>query len=124
MKTTRTQQSSQHSNQEATVSAAPGDTNGGYLFGRVRFTKRIDDVDWRVMEKAFAEIQARLPIKIVVHPETAKVVEQRKLKRYEATKEHHQRIELKPDLWDLGKEANAMYDTVRPSTVEENPALG
>jgi hypothetical protein len=35
-----------------------------------------------------------------------------------------ERIELKPDLWDLGKEANAMYDTVRPSTVEEHPALG
>lgn len=98
--------------------------NGGYMFGRVMFTKRIDDVDWQAMEKAFAEIQARLPIKIVVHPEMAKVVEQRKLKRYEATKEHHQRIELKPDLWDLGKETNAMYDTVRPTTVEETPALG
>ena len=98
--------------------------NGGYMFGRVMFTKRIDDVDWRAMEKAFAEIQARLPIKIVVHPEMAKLVEQRKLKRYEATKEHHQRIELKPDLWDLGKEANAMYDTVHPTTVEESPALG
>jgi hypothetical protein len=94
-------------------------TNGGYLFGKVMFTKKLDDIDWRAMEKAFNEIEARLPIKIVVHPEMLKIVEQRKLKRYEATKEHHKRIELKPDLWDLGKEANAMYDSVKPTTVEQ-----
>lgn len=94
--------------------------NGGYMFGKVLFTKRIDDVDWRAMEKAFGEIQARLPIKIVVHPELTRIVEQRKLKRYEATKEHHKHIELKPDLWDLGKEANAMYDKVKPKTVDHS----
>ena len=96
--------------------------NGGYMFGKVLFTKRIDDVDWRAMEKAFGEIQARLPIKIVVYPELTRIVEQRKLKRYEATKEHHKHIELKPDLWDLGKEANAMYDSVKPKTVDQPSA--
>lgn len=92
--------------------------NGGYMFGRVMFTKRIDDVDWRAMEKAFAEVEARLPIKIVVHPGMLKLVEQRKLKRYEATKQHHKNIELKPDLWDLGKEANAMYLTSKTAGAE------
>ena len=87
--------------------------NGGYMFGRVMFTKRIDDIDWRAMQKAFAEVEARLPIKIVVHPEMLKLVEQRKHKQYEATKQHHKHIELKPDLWDLGKEANAMYQTAK-----------
>jgi len=90
---------------------------GGYLFGRVLFTKRIDDVDWRAMEKAFAEIEARLPIKIHVLPEMLKVVEQRRLKHYEATKQHHKGIELKPDLWDLGKEANEVYDKVKRTPV-------
>ncbi|MDA0762165.1 MAG: hypothetical protein O2949_11080 [Proteobacteria bacterium] len=91
--------------------------SGGYLFGRVLFTKRIDDVDWRAMEKAFAEIEARLPIKIHVLPEMLKVVEQRRLKHYEATKQHHKGIELKPDLWDLGKEANEVYDKVKRTPV-------
>lgn len=94
--------------------------NGGYPFAKVMFTKKIDDVDWRAMEKAFGEIQARLPIKIILHPEMIKIVELRKLKRYESTKEHHQHIDLKPDLWDLGKEANAMYDNARAATVEES----
>jgi len=93
--------------------------NGGYMFGKVIFTKKIDDIDWRAMEKAFNEIQARLPVKLVVHPELQCIIDQRKLKRYEATKQHHKHIELKPDLWDLGKEANAMYDTAKPTTVEE-----
>ena len=91
--------------------------SGGYLFGRVLFTKRIDDVDWRAMEKAFTEIEARLPIKIHVLPEMLKVVEQRRLKHYEATKQHHKGIELKPDLWDLGKEANEVYDKVKRTPV-------
>lgn len=93
--------------------------NGGYMFGKVMFTKKIDDIDWRAMEKAFNEIQARLPVKLVVHPELQRIIDQRKLKRYEATKQHHKHIELKPDLWDLGKEANSMYDTAKPTTVEQ-----
>lgn len=93
--------------------------NGGYIFGKVMFTKKIDDIDWRAMEKAFNEIQARLPVKLVVHPELLRIIDQRKHKRYEATKEHHKHIELKPDLWDLGKEANSMYDQAKPTVVEQ-----
>ncbi|NBT06457.1 MAG: hypothetical protein EBS54_06945, partial [Betaproteobacteria bacterium] len=40
--------------------------NNGHMFAKVLFTKRIDDVDWRAVEKALSELQARLPIKVVV----------------------------------------------------------
>lgn len=96
--------------------------NGGYVFARVMFTKLIDDVDWRAMRKAFAEVEARLPIKILVQPEAIKIVEQRKHKRYEATKQHHKNIELKPDLWDFGKEANAMYLASKAAAVVSTTA--
>jgi hypothetical protein len=98
--------------------------NGGYMFGRVMFTKRIDDVDWRAMQKALSEVEARLPIKIVVHPKMLELVEKRKLRLYEATKQHHKHIELKPDLWDFGKEANTMYQTAKLPTAEVVPAEG
>ena len=58
-----------------------------------------------------------MPIKIHVLPKMLKVVEQRRLKHYEATKQHHKGIELKPDLWDLGKEANEVYDKVKRTPV-------
>ena len=87
--------------------------NGGYMFGKVMFTKRIDDVDWRAMEKAFAEIEARLPIKFVIHSEMINIVEQRKLKHYEATKRQYKGIELKPEHWDFGVEANSVYDGIK-----------
>jgi dihydroorotase-like cyclic amidohydrolase len=92
--------------------------NGGYLFGKVMFTKKIDDIDWRAMEKAFNEIAARLPVKLVIHSELQRIIEQRKLRHYEATKQHHKHLELKPELWDLGKEANSVYDKVKPSAAE------
>jgi hypothetical protein len=87
--------------------------NGGYTFGKVMFTKRIDDVDWRAAEKAFAEIEARLPIKFAVHPEMLRVVEERRQKHYEATKKHYKGIELKPEHWDLGAEANVVYEGIK-----------
>jgi hypothetical protein len=93
---------------------------GGYTFGKVMFTKRIDDVDWRAAEKAFAEIEARLPIKFIVEPEMLRVVEARRQKHYEATKKYYKGIELKPDLWDIGEEANAVYTGIKKTEALEN----
>jgi hypothetical protein len=81
----------------------------GYVFGKLLFTKRIDDVDWRAMEKALNELSARLPIKFVVNKEVAEIIQKRKDQRYEKSKQHHKNIELKPDLWDMGAEANAVF---------------
>jgi len=81
----------------------------GYTFGKLLFTKRIDDVDWRAMEKALNELSARLPIKFVVNKEVAEIIQKRKDQRYEKSKQHHKNIELKPDLWDMGAEANAVF---------------
>ena len=96
----------------------------GYTFGKLLFTKRIDDVDWRAMEKALNELSARLPIKFVVNKEVAEVIQKRKDQRYEKSKQHHKNIELKPDLWDMGAEANAVFKTAeRIKVYSEKPAI-
>ncbi|OLY97487.1 hypothetical protein [Polynucleobacter sphagniphilus] len=95
--------------------------NAGYVFAKLLFTKKPDDTDWRAMEKALAEISARLPIKFVINKEAAEFVKARRDQRYEQIKQKSKGIDLKPDLWDLGAEANAAYK-VAERTV--NPAQG
>ena len=95
--------------------------NSGYVFAKLLFTKKPDDTDWRAMEKALAEISARLPIKFVINKEAAEFVKARRDQRYEQIKQKSKGIDLKPDLWDLGAEANAAYK-VAERTV--NPAQG
>jgi hypothetical protein len=83
--------------------------NSGYVFAKLLFTKKPDDTDWRAMEKALSEISARLPIKFVVNKEAKEYVHARREQRYEQIKQKNKGIDLKPDLWDLGAEANAAY---------------
>lgn len=83
---------------------------GGYVFGKLLFTKTPDDTDWRAMEKAFSEISARLPIKLVVSKQVTDIVKARRNQKYEKTKKVYNGIEMRPDLWDLGKEANSVYE--------------
>ena len=83
--------------------------NAGYVFAKLLFTKKPDDTDWRAMEKALAEISARLPIKFVINKEAKEFVQARREQRYEQIKQKSKGIDLKPDLWDLGAEANAIY---------------
>ena len=78
------------------------------VFGALHFTKKPDDTDWRAMHKALAELEARLPIRFVVNSGAQYVWEQRKNQRYELTKKVYEQVELKPELWDLGREANAV----------------
>lgn len=83
--------------------------NSGYVFAKLLFTKKPDDTDWRAMEKALAEISARLPIKFVINKEAGEFVKARREQRYEQIKRNSKNVDLKPDLWDLGAEANAAY---------------
>jgi len=83
--------------------------NSGYPFAKMLFTKVPDDTDWRAAQKALNEISARLPVKFLIDSKVAEVMNQRKEKRYEQTKKNFSDIELRPDLWDLGAEANSIY---------------
>lgn len=93
-----------------------------YVFGRLMFTKKPDDTDWRAMRKALAELEARLPIRFVVNAEAELMWEERKLIRYENNKTQYQAIEFKPELWDLGRDANAVnakHDVENAKTIEQ-----
>ena len=98
--------------------------NSGYVFAKLLFTKKPDDTDWRAMEKALAEISARLPIKFVINKEAGEFVKARREQRYEQIKQSSKNVDLKPDLWDLGAEANAAYKiTERVATQTEKAVI-
>ncbi len=78
-----------------------------FVFGKLMFTKVPDDTDWRAMHKALAELEARLPIRFAVNTEAEWIWQERKLARYEHGKCKDQAIEFKPELWDLGRDADA-----------------
>jgi len=97
--------------------------NSGYVFAKLLFTKKPDDTDWRAMEKALAEISARLPIKFVINKEAAEFVKARRDQRYEQIKQKSRGIDLKPDLWDLGAEANAAYKVAERTATQTEKAV-
>jgi len=97
--------------------------NSGYVFAKLLFTKKPDDTDWRAMEKALAEISARLPIKFVINKEAADFVKARRDQRYEQIKQKSRGIDLKPDLWDLGAEANAAYKVAERTATQTEKAV-
>jgi hypothetical protein len=94
----------------------------GHMFAKVLFTKKIDDVDWRAAEKALNELEARLPIKVVVLNQIASIVEQRKLQRYTQAKKHFKDLEFKPEVWDFGDEANAVLPRNDPDAQQPKAA--
>lgn len=79
----------------------------GFTVGKLLFTRKPDMVDWRAMNKALAELEARLPIKFVVSSAANDYVKLVKDAHYDAAKEVVAGAEFKPALWDLGREANA-----------------
>jgi len=97
--------------------------NSGYVFAKLLFTKKPDDTDWRAMEKALAEISARLPIKFVINKEAGEFVKARREQRYEQIKRNAKDVDLKPDLWDLGAEANAAYKVVERTANQTEKAV-
>lgn len=90
---------------------------GGFAFARMVSMKKFDDVDWRAIEKAMSELEARLPIKFVVPKELLNIVEQRRLRRYQSAKKHFTHQEFKPDTWDMGEEANRTLPREEPTPV-------
>jgi len=97
--------------------------NSGYVFAKLLFTKKPDDTDWRAMEKALAEISARLPIKFVINKEAGEFVKARREQRYEQIKRNAKDVDLKPDLWDLGAEANAVYKVAERTATQTEKAV-
>ncbi len=91
---------------------------GGFAFGKLVSLRKFDDVDWRAIEKAMNELEARLPIKFVVPSELTKLVEERRLRRYQSAKKHYTHQEFKPDTWDMGDEANAVLPRTEPEVIQ------
>lgn len=87
---------------------------GGHVFAKMVATKKIDDKDWRAIEKALNEMAARLPVRFVVPRAFVAVVEEARLRRYEQSKKHYKGQEYKPDTWDMGEEANAVLPRTEP----------
>ena len=78
-------------------------------------TKRLDDTDCRAIKKAIAELEARLPVRISLNSEVERIWKERRDQRYEVTKTAYEQMELRPELWDMGQEANAVGATTAPS---------
>lgn len=79
---------------------------GGFEFGTVVAIRKFDDVDWRAIEKTMGEMQARLPIKFVLPKGFDKLLQERRLRKYDSVKKHFARQQFRPDTWDMGEEAN------------------
>ena len=82
--------------------------SGGFVFAKLVAMRKFDDIDWRAIEKAMAELQARLPIKFQVPKQFTDLVGERRLRRYQSAKKHFTHQEFKPDTWDMGEEANSV----------------
>ena len=92
---------------------------GGFVFAKLVAMRKFDDIDWRAIEKAMAELEARLPIKFEVPTDLTKLVEKRRLRKYQSAKKHFTNQEFKPDTWDLGEEANSVLPRAEQEVVAE-----
>lgn len=92
---------------------------GGFAFGKLVALRKFDDVDWRAIEKAMNELEARLPFKFVVPKELLQIVKERRLRRYQSAKKHFTHQEFNPDTWDIGEEANSVLPRTETEVVAE-----
>ena len=81
---------------------------GGHVFAKLVSAKKLDDKDWRAVEKAMNEMQARLPVRFVVSTALKDLIAEERLRSYENSKKHFVGESFRPDTWDLGEEANAV----------------
>lgn len=95
------------------------DKEKAHVFAKVVATKKMDDKDWRAIEKAMNEMAARLPIRFVVPKTFVELISEARLRRYEQTKKHYKGQEFKPDTWDMGEEANAVLPRTAPEVMAE-----
>lgn len=79
-----------------------------FCVANIFFTKRVDDADFRLIQKAFDEIATRLPVKLVIKKEATEYFEKRRSQRYEKLKQEAPGAELDPSKWDYGTAANAV----------------
>lgn len=94
------------------------DDAGGHAFAKVVSTKKLDEKDWRAIEKAMNEMAARLPIKFVVPKALQTLIEEGRLRSYEQSKKHYvQGQQFHPDTWDMGEEANSVLPRTEPEVV-------
>lgn len=88
---------------------------GGNVFAKLVVTKKIDDKDWRAIEKAMNEMAARLPVKFVVSSALQTLVDQARLRSYEQSKKHFVGgQQFRPETWDMGEEANSVLPRTLP----------
>jgi hypothetical protein len=80
-----------------------------YPVAKVFFTKRPDDTDFRLLEKALAEVQARLPVKFQMIGEQVRLFKDRAAQRYEKIKQEGTMTAVKPSQWDYGSAANEVH---------------
>ena len=71
-----------------------------------RLTKRVDDIDFRLLQKAFDEIASRLPVKLEIKKDASEYFEKRRAQRYEKLKVEANDAMVKPEKWDYGIAAN------------------
>lgn len=82
----------------------------GYCVAKVFFTKKMDDTDLRMLQKAFDEIAARLPVKLVMDKQVLEMHKERAMQRYEMLKQESPDTAIKPSEWDYGTAANSVYE--------------
>jgi len=84
------------------------DKAGGHVFAKLVSAKKLDDKDWRAVEKAMNEMQARLPVRFIVSTALKDLITEARLRSYENSKKHFVGESFRPDTWDMGEEANAV----------------
>ena len=88
----------------------------GLKIGEFYFTKKIDDTDWRLVEKAFDEVCSRLPVRIMLNQDASNLFAARRLKKYEMLKKEDDNTAVKPHKWDYGSVANKVVDAEKVVT--------
>lgn len=83
--------------------------DNSFCVARVFFTKDMDDVDLRLLQKAFDEIGSRLPVVLRIEKKVEEMHKERALQRYEALKQEAPDAAVKPADWDYGIAANSVY---------------
>lgn len=81
-----------------------------YQVGTISFTKKPDDRDWRLIEKALEEVSARLPVKFALRTEVQELFGGRRKATYEAIKGEDDDAAVKPQKWDYGVTANCVIE--------------
>jgi hypothetical protein len=77
---------------------------------KVYFTRKMDDVDLRLLQKAFDEVAARLPVKLSIETQVLEMFKERANQRYQKLKQEAPETAIKPEAWDYGVAANSVYN--------------